>query len=255
MDQLSVDKLMQLTRVKPQLFEELPSTNSHLKTLAAKGAEEGTLLIARSQSGGRGRRGRSFHSPKDSGLYMSLLLRPQRDVSLQLLTAATAVALARAVRITTDLEPTIKWVNDLFYRERKFAGILTEGSFTQSLPDYLIVGMGINVYEPQGGFPKELDRAGALLAQKREGLLNLLVEEILNQWWPLYEHLDQKQFLDEYRQRSFLLGKEILVLEEKPWSARAVDIDEACNLVVEDDKGQRHHLYSGEVSVKFTAGD
>lgn len=251
MDRLIKDELLKIPRVTPQVYEELSSTSSFLKDLAKEGAREGTLILARGQSAGRGRRGRHFHSPRDRGLYMSLLLRPKKEVSLELLTAATAVAATRAVKNILGLELCIKWVNDLNYKGKKVGGILTEGSFLgQSIPDYLIVGLGLNVYEPLGGFPEDLSSAASLLSEKKEGLLNLLLEEILTQWWPLYDDLDKREFLQEYRQRNIVLGKKILVLSETPWSGEAIKIDEACNLIVRDASGSLHRLNSGEISIK-----
>lgn len=256
MDQLRIENIKELPRIKPSIYEELPSTNSLLKELAKDGAQEGRLILAQGQSAGRGRKGKSFFSPKNTGLYMSLLLRPKAGVTVELLTAATAVAISRAVKDTLGLELAIKWVNDIYYKGKKVGGILTEGSFSRGpCPDYIIVGLGLNLYRPEEGFPQELNLAGALLEKKQEGLLNLLVKQILEEFWPFYDQLDQRHFLEEYRSRNLVLGKEVTILSKKPWTGRAIEIDDSCHLIVEDSMGQHHKLNSGELSIKVGADD
>ncbi len=250
MDELLVEELNKISRIKAQVHDELASTNTFLKELIPGGVGEGSLILARSQSGGRGRRGRSFFSPKDSGIYMSLLLIPKSSTSIELITSAMAVAAARGIKKTLDLEIDLKWVNDLFYKGKKVGGILTEAVFsTSSRPDYIILGMGINLYSPQGGFSQGLNQAGYLLEEKRAGLRNLLIKNIVEEFWPLYDNLADREFLEEYRKRNFLIGKEVLVLEKEPWKARVLGIDENCNLLVVDEGGKPHSLHSGEVSV------
>lgn len=256
MDKLSITRLNRLPRIRAQVFEELPSTNSYLKELAKGKEKEGLLIIAKSQTGGRGRRGRGFFSPKGSGIYMSLLLEPREDTSIELLTSAMAVAVARAVKKVLGLELEIKWVNDLFYRGKKVAGILTENLFSSSpWPDYVIVGLGLNLYAPQGGFSGDLDQAGYLVEEKSQGLFNRIIEAITEEFWPFYDNLARRDFLEEYRLRSLVLGKELMVLEKEPWLARALYIDDSCSLVVQDEKGKIHSLNSGEVSVRVSTRD
>ncbi|NLY73204.1 MAG: biotin--[acetyl-CoA-carboxylase] ligase [Tissierellia bacterium] len=251
MDRITIEGLDSIEGIRVKIFEELESTNSYLKARAYTGLREGELIVAKTQSQGRGRRGRSFYSPKDTGIYMSLLLEPTETVMVELVTAALAVAAARAIKKTLELDVKIKWVNDIFYENRKVAGILTEGLYSGgNKPDYLIVGIGINLYRPNDGFLDGLDEAGYLLEEKKEGLLNLLIKDLIQEFWPLYQNLDRREFLKEYKKRSLLLGREILVLGEKPWKGLALDIDEDCNLLVEDQQGKVHSLYSGEVSVR-----
>lgn len=251
MDEITLDGLAEIDGIRPEIFEELESTNSYLKSRAYKGLKEGELVVARAQSQGRGRRGRSFYSPKDTGIYMSLLLEPTDSITTELVTAALSVATARAIKKTLAIDVKIKWVNDIFYIGRKVAGILTEGLFSGATkPDYLVAGIGINLYKPSNGFLEGLNQAGFLLTEKKEGLFNLLIKNLIQEFWPLYYDLGKRDFLNEYRERNLVLGKEVEVLGESSWKGFALEIDDDCNLIVRDQEGRLHKLFSGEVSVR-----
>ena len=139
-------------------FDTIDSTNTQAKRLALQGAPHGTVLIADHQSGGRGRRGRSFHSPVGSGIYMSVILRPNCDpTQLMHLTCATAVAMCDAVEHACGIRPSIKWTNDLVFGTRKLAGILTElGLSPNGTVDYAIIGVGINCCQQESDFPEDI---------------------------------------------------------------------------------------------------
>jgi BirA family biotin operon repressor/biotin-[acetyl-CoA-carboxylase] ligase len=144
----------------PRYFQQAGSTNDIAAGLAAAGAAEGTTVVAAAQTAGRGRRGRSWYSPPGAGLYVSVVLRPRdgggRAGATTLLTLASGVALAEALRAVTGLPVEIKWPNDLVIGRppRKLAGILAEASTTQGRLDHVILGYGINLREV--GFPREL---------------------------------------------------------------------------------------------------
>lgn len=127
-------------------FAEVSSTNDIAAEQGARGAAEGLIIIAESQTAGRGRFSRSWHSPPGSGLYVSVLLRPATEVAA-LLTLAAGVALCEAVRESTGLQPRIKWPNDLLAPggTRKLAGILVEGSATGGRVEYVVLGFGLNI--------------------------------------------------------------------------------------------------------------
>jgi len=238
-------------------FEELDSTNRYLKELAAGDAEEGTVIIANRQSAGRGRLGRSFFSPEEKGIYMSVLLRP--DISLEravLITSMAAVAVARAVERVGGIEAKIKWVNDIFLNGKKVCGILTEAGINpeRGTLDYVVLGIGVNVGKME--FPEELKEIATSvsnecgIAVSRETLIGEILKE-LEQWYPT---LFDGSFLDENKKRSMLLGKDILVMDETVpggyYSAMAVDINELGNLVIERN-GKKSVLNSGEVSIRL----
>ena len=146
-------------------FETIDSTNTRAKEMAQQGAPHGTVLIARQQTGGRGRLGRSFHSPPGAGIYMSMILRPKCSPdNLMHLTCATAVAMCDAVEATTGFRPGIKWTNDLVWGKRKLGGILTELGFDGSELAYAVVGIGINCTQSADDFPPELQEMAASLS-------------------------------------------------------------------------------------------
>lgn len=236
----------------------IASTNDALRLQAEEGAPEGTILIAESQTNGRGRLNRSFYSPKNSGIYLSALLRPTIPAPESLsITTAAAVAAAEAVESCCGIETKIKWVNDIFANGKKIAGILTEASINLETGrlDYAVLGIGINVSDPEDGWPAELSGiAGAALKDTvaRPGLRNRVAGTFLNRFWGYYRNLSAKPFLNAYRERSLVLGKKILVddgVRQRP--ATALAIDEAFRLVVRfDGETQETALSTGEVSVR-----
>ncbi|MDD5863461.1 MAG: biotin--[acetyl-CoA-carboxylase] ligase [Firmicutes bacterium] len=233
----------------------VPSTNARVRQLASEGAEEGRVVIAREQTAGRGRMGRTFFSPPDTGLYLSLLLRPTEWSARQAacLTAAAAVAMGRAMEQVTGQTPGIKWVNDLFLRGRKVCGILTEASLglETGVLESMVVGVGVNLYPPEGGFPKELDAiAGSLLERPLPDGKNRLAGAFLNAFWDFYTHPEEKAYLEDYRRWNLAVGREITVLsggrEER---AYAQGIDDDCRLLVRCESGETKALSYGEITV------
>ena len=243
-------------QIKIEVLEKTESTNTLLRSYADNGAGEGLVIIAGEQTAGRGRMGRSFFSPGDTGVYMSVLLKPQikPEDAVQITTAA-AVSVSRALDKLGVTQSEIKWVNDIYLSGKKVCGILTEGNVdtgTQAL-NYAILGIGINVYEAEGGFPEEIkDIAGAVFKNREEDLRNRLVASLLNEFFSFYKTLSSRAHLEEYRKRSFVLGKDVVVHRSgTTQNARALEIDDNCNLVVEFSDGTVENLYSGEISVRL----
>ena len=194
------------------------STNTLLRQQAEAGAPEGTVLAATEQTAGRGRRDHSFFSPPDSGLYISFLLRPELAAQEALaLTTCAAASVALAIEDCAGVDAQIKWVNDVFCRGKKVCGILTEAALdleTGGL-QYAIVGIGVNLFPPEGGFPPELNEAGAVFDSKPQGLesRSQLAGSILNHFFSFYPNLTEKPFFEDYRRRSLVLGQPITILE------------------------------------------
>lgn len=241
----------------PEVRPEVSSTNTVLKEAARQDAPTGTVLIALAQTAGKGRMGRSFYSPIGTGLYLSLLLRPQMTLEHStLLTTVAAVAVAKAIEDVTGLPADIKWVNDVYRNGKKLCGILTEASvdFESGTLEYAVVGIGVNLTDPEGGFPKEIRQVAASLYGSGAvpgGVKTRLCAGILNYFMEYYEKLPETAFLKEYRKRSFLLGRDIYVLKKDgPIRARAEAVDEQVRLVVSYPDGHREALSSGEVSVR-----
>jgi BirA family biotin operon repressor/biotin-[acetyl-CoA-carboxylase] ligase len=238
-----------------EVYPSVTSTNTIAKELAGQGAKEGTVIVAREQTSGRGRMGRSFYSPDSTGIYFSIILRPKLSLEDSLLiTTAAAVAVAKAIERNSGKEAKIKWVNDIFVEGKKVCGILTEASlnFENGSLEYAVVGIGINIMTQS--FPDELQTvAGSVFTDKPEDtpVTSLLVAEILNNIADSMDSLTDKSYLEDYKSRSFLIGQDILVLRgSTSLPARAVDLDDKARLVVEYEDHTMEALTSGEVSVK-----
>lgn len=242
-------------------FDSIDSTNSRLKAMAIQGAPHGTVLIAGHQTGGRGRMGRSFHSPDGTGIYMSILLRPDcRPGDLMHLTCATAVAMCDAVEQAVGIRPGIKWTNDLVWGKRKIAGILTElvldsrGGLAGA-----VIGVGINCCQEKEDFPVEIRK----IATSLRGITGKEVDRarvaatMMEAFFQMDKTLltEKPLMLDRYRRACVTLGQEISLLRgEEVSHGRALDIDEAGGLIVAFDDGTVRTVSSGEVSVRGMYG-
>ena len=232
------------------------STNTELKNRAARGAPHGLVLAAAHQTRGRGRMGRTFYSPADTGLYMSILLRPERPAAEMVrLTACAAVAAARTLERLSGERTEIKWVNDVLLRGRKVCGILTEGSVRDGRMEYAVVGIGVNLRPPRGDFPPELQSvAGSVFGDGEiPELCCRAAAGILDELMDLYADPEDEACYLDYKSRSFLLGKEIRLLlpGREPVPATALDVDRDYALVVRLADGSTRRVTAGEVSVRF----
>lgn len=240
--------------VRLEVYRALTSTNLVMRERTEEA--EGLVIAAMEQTNGMGRLGRSFSSPADTGIYFSILLKPQiENTEVTLLTTIAAVAVCEAIEKYTDKKPQIKWVNDVFMDSHKVCGILTQAAFqVENLePEYVIVGIGINLYEPQAGFGEELkDIAGSVLQTQSGDIKNKILAETLNRYFYYYRHFEDKQYMDGYKKRSFVIGKKIRVLtRDNERLATALDIDDMCHLLVEYEDGSREYLSTGEISIRL----
>lgn len=320
--------------IRVEVVSEISSTNAEVRKRASAGETEGYVLIAGQQTAGKGRIGRSFFSPPNTGIYMSLLLRPKNYSSQQAvkLTTMAAVAACEAIEETaaakdkenkkalegaetsteaakgektaepksaeaenTKVETVgkkaqIKWVNDIYIEGKKVSGILTEASFglEDGLLEYAVLGIGINVYAPSGGFPSEIENiAGAVFDKSQNDGKNRLAAEFLNHFMKYYranEQTDykenyqgncredcgknyqedcqkncrknyqencQKNYVEEYKKRSLVIGKNVQVISNgTARNAMAYGIDDNCRLLVRYADGKEESLSSGEISVR-----
>ncbi len=252
-----VRKYLAVEGLDVRVYRSITSTNTVLKTMAEEGAPEGRCLIAGEQTAGRGRRGRSFYSPPDSGIYLSILLRPALQAAdATSITACAAVAVAEAIESLATVNAEIKWVNDIYIDGKKVCGILTEASLDceSGQVNYLIVGIGINTRVPTSDFPEDLRSiAGSAFGEKPIPELRCrLAAGVLNRLMYYYGSLTDKAWFDEYRRRSLVLGMEINILAagKEPEPAVALDLDRDFALVVRTESGELRRLNSGEVSVR-----
>ena len=235
------------------IFEELPSTNTYAKELAAKGAAHGTTVIADYQTGGKGRLGRRFESPSGAGLYMSVIIRPDFDISLApMITSAAAVAAAEAVEKLCCADIRIKWVNDLYLNGRKICGILTEAAINPMLKklDYAVIGIGINVRRCE--FPDEIKDIATSIEAETGKITdrNKLCGEILSRLEYYIKSIEKKAHLSEYRRRELLTGNYITAnAGSEVVEGYAVGIDDNANLILRLTDGSEKSLVSGEANL------
>lgn len=234
-----------------------PSTNALVREKANQGRPEGCVIVACEQTDGRGRYGRQFFSPVDSGVYLSLLLRPTAYSPQQAtcLTAAAAAAMCQAIEAVTGQQPGIKWVNDIFLHGKKVCGILTEaavGLETGTL-NYMVLGAGVNLYPPAEGFPEEIQSiAGSVLERSCPEAKNRLVGEFLNRFWDFYARPECRTYLEDYRARSLAIGRNVTVLSAgKAVSAYAYGIDDDFRLLVRYENGDTEALSYGEIRIQL----
>ena len=236
-------------------FKKTKSTNEEAKQIALSGEKGNRILIADKQLGGKGRKGRVFFSPDKKGLYMSILLT-NPDIKVEdatLITSYTAVATAKAVEKLCGNEVKIKWVNDLYMNDKKICGILTEAGFDfeSGTVDYVIIGIGINTLKSR--LPKEIKDIATSIENETGVKIfrNNLVTEIVNGIVNMPEALKTKDFLNTYREKSNVIGRNITVYYgNRVYNAKAVDIDDNAALVVETGDGIET-VNSGEVSIRL----
>lgn len=235
-------------------LDEIDSTNNYAKKLALSGAEHGTLIAANHQTAGRGRHGHNFVSPPGTGLYMSIILRPKIEAEkFQMITIADAVAVCLAIE---DLYPEskgnikIKWVNDIFLRDKKITGILTEAvsNFENGEIESVVTGIGINVSTEK--FSDDIaETAGSIFPDgkilfSRNELCARAADYIMN----FAENLNAPELINAYRERSMLIGETITYMKENIMhSAQVQGIDDSGGLVILNDGQKKETLRSGEV--------
>jgi BirA family biotin operon repressor/biotin-[acetyl-CoA-carboxylase] ligase len=240
--------------LKPEVFVTVDSTNNVCRAKAEEGKEEGYVAVAGAQTSGRGRRGRSFYSPAGSGIYMSILLRPEDFSEKQVLQLTTMAAVAVSVSVEKISGKTagIKWVNDILIDGKKVCGILSEASYKDVGDlDYVIVGIGINAYPPAGGFPAGIaDIAASVFDYPSPGLKNELAAEVMKNFMAYYT--SGTGCIEEYRKHCIVPGKDITVIKPgEKLNAHAIGLDDDCGLIVRYPDGSEETLRSGEISIRL----
>ena len=236
--------------------ESIDSTNELAKHLAAEGAPEGTLVLAEEQTGGRGRRGRPWHSPAGGNLLFSVLLRPAVQADrVFAITMILALAAIEGVQRLSPLTLKIKWPNDLYAGTKKVAGILTEFSMTGRTVDWVVLGLGLNV----AWFPEELGaQATSILSETGIPVpRNKLLVETLRAFEVYYKEIlagNIGPFHKKWNERCFILGKPVFIDSEKERTAgKALRIDANGALVIETKEGTIQRFVAGDVSLRLEA--
>ncbi len=241
-------------------YDTLPSTNTLAKELAARGAPEGTVVIARGQTGGRGRLGRSFSSPAGLGLYLSVILRPNcKPENLMHLTCAAGVAAADAVEKACGLRPGIKWANDLVFGKRKLGGILTELGFDSAgNAAWAVVGIGINCLHRPEDFPEDIRGIATSLrmATGQHIAPEALAASLILALSQMAEGLmDAPGLIARYRENCVTLGQEVCVVRaDTVRHGKALTVGDDGALTVAFPDGTTETVASGEVSIRGMYG-
>ena len=237
-------------------YEETDTTNNRARELALEGAPEGTLVVAEKQTAGRGRRGKVWESPLGTGIWMSLVLRPQiMPAEASVLTLLCGLATAEAIEAETGLSAGIKWPNDILINGKKAVGILTEMDCEMSEVHFVIPGIGINVNT--ASFPPEIaDIATSLYLEcgktvSRRRLVHKMLERLEEHYETFLRTGSFAAMLEDYRKHCITLGKEVHVLGREPFFAEALDITPEGELLVRRaDNGKEEVVFSGEVSIR-----
>lgn len=237
-------------------FSEIDSTNNEAKKQANLGCPEGSIVLAETQNGGRGRLSRGWFSPTSKGIWLSVVLRPPfNPYDAPKCTLLAAVAVTKAIRSSTGIECGIKWPNDILYQGKKIVGILTEMSAEIDAINHVVIGMGINVNIKQQDFPDELmDIATSLSIVAGHDVSRLaLLNAVLIELEEAYDNVIQRGFsemLDEWRKLSVTLGKHVNVVGSgREFSGIAMDIDNDGALLVQG-KETLEKVLAGDVSIR-----
>jgi BirA family transcriptional regulator, biotin operon repressor / biotin---[acetyl-CoA-carboxylase] ligase len=229
------------------VLDTVDSTNTYAKKLAEEGCLEWTIVLSKSQIKGRGRFGRNFYSPK-GGCYCSFVLKPVTSIQDTLrVTMITAIAICHVVEKLCSKRLNIKWVNDLYYNDKKVCGILTEASlnFETNLLNYLVIGFGINLN--LDSIPSDLENI--ITDINYTGDKNKFVAAIINEF-NICLNLSMQDIVKEYRNRNLLLNKQVIVSGGESGEAKVLDITNEGNLLVRFNDNREVILVSGEVSLK-----
>lgn len=237
-------------------YEETDTTNNRARELALEGAPEGTLVVAEKQTAGRGRRGKVWESPLGTGIWMSLVLRPQiMPAEASVLTLLCGLATAEAIEAETGLSAGIKWPNDILINGKKAVGILTEMDCEMSEVHFVIPGIGINVNT--ASFPPEIAEIATSLylecgkTVSRRRLVHKVLERLEEHYETFLRTGSFAAMLENYRKHCITLGKEVHVLGREPFFAEALDITPEGELLVRRaDNGKEEVVFSGEVSIR-----
>jgi len=232
-------------------YAETTSTNDIAIELAGKDAKEGTLVIADSQTKGRGRLDRKWVASAGTSILASLILRPAIELSqVNRIVLITTISIIHAIRNVANLHALIKWPNDIVINDKKAAGILAESKTEKNSLSFVVVGFGINVNIQKGSFPEEIaDIATSLSIESGHEVSRVyLLQEVLKQIESRYLRLNDNGFLDEWKSLSATIGRQIQI--EYPDSTRtgiATDIDENGALIVQLDTGEMKHIMNDDI--------
>ena len=237
-----------------EVFDTLSSSNLTAKDQVLTFGRTNFVVVAREQTGGRGRFERKFFSPKDCGAYFSAVVTPSEE-QVEYITPLCAVATAKAIREICQKNAQIKWVNDVFVDSKKCVGILCEAIASQnsSKIDRIVMGIGINIIEPRGGYDESIKDIVTAVGRGVKNAANRLIAKTLDNIWDMLSSFAPSKIAKEYKDLSMLIGKKVVVcrVAKDDKCAKVCNIDEKCRLVVEYEDGNIESLDGGEVRIKW----
>lgn len=255
----SIKRYLRNDALRVEFHESIDSTNNRAKAAGASGEAGGLLVVADEQTAGRGRQGRPFFSPAGTGIYFSLMMRPSWPLAdMAYVTSYSAVCVARALEEVFGADAHIKWVNDVFVGGHKVCGILTEAAVLPEAGgiDYVVVGIGINVAEPKGGFPPEFAGVARALRPSQadaEDARARLVACVADYFMEDFERIPARPHLSEYRKRSLLDGCDVHVeTGSESFEATVLGINDDLTLQVRLADDSERALVAGEVHIPST---
>jgi BirA family transcriptional regulator, biotin operon repressor / biotin---[acetyl-CoA-carboxylase] ligase len=231
-------------------YDSLPSTMDVAQSLGMQNASEGSLVIAESQTKGRGRMGRHWHSPKNKGIYLSLILRPKIPPNeTPVLTFLSAVSICEAIQKICGLEAKIKWPNDIFLQHKKIGGMLTELQAEMDTTRFVVIGIGLNVNNDKNSL---IPQASSLKEYKKQPVSRLLLlQEILRRIEANYMDFQKDgpfPIIRKWRCHSNTLDRRVKVTcQNQRLEGMAVDIDTDGGLLLRNDSGLTQKVTSGDV--------
>ncbi|MCL1935260.1 MAG: biotin--[acetyl-CoA-carboxylase] ligase [Defluviitaleaceae bacterium] len=235
-----------------EFFDEMDSTHTKAKTLINN--KENIVIISNSQTNGYGRYGKSFHSPKGRGIYMSFVLN-YFNVSIDYITMYVALVVCEAIYKSTGIQPSVKWVNDIFINNYKIAGILVDNFIIGDFNVY-VIGIGINFYNEEESIPKELKNVARAIfmdtipTTTRSELVANIIQFIYEK-----QHYRNEYILDEYKKLLFILNRIVYLVRDNIFTkVKVLDLDKNGYLIVEDENGTIQKLIAGEVSIRIEEG-
>ena len=238
-----------------KILPTIPSTNQYLKEINHENIENGYVIIANEQTKGRGRKSREFISIRDEGIYLSLLLKINgQHCDIRLLTICSAIAVTNAIKNICKINTTIKWVNDIYYKNKKICGILTEAILSGELQelDSVIIGIGINT----GNIPLEIKDFATSIKKEtgKSGIRNELIAELLNQFEKIYlDYINNnniKNIIQDYEKKLFIKNQQVTIINpNSEYLATVIGIDETGALIVKNNKGVIQHISTGEIKL------
>ena len=246
-------------------YNSVDSTNNVAKNLAQEGCASGTVVVAATQTGGKGRLGRMWFSAQDKGIWMSIVLKPSITLQdIQLITIGASIAVARSISDIAGFDVKIKWPNDIILNSRKVCGILTEMSLEEENVNYIVVGIGVNILQEMDDFPEDIKAlATSLKIEAKDADVHIpsrcsLVKKILFEMEKIYSKIEKglsEEVISEWRQFSVTLGKRIrFAIKDQQYEGTAVDIENDGKLVVKCDDNITRKVLSGEIQIRGILG-